>query len=134
VILSGLAAGVVANLLDYVIGMYILAEDMAANATRRNLDLVAMSGTPVVVTWVIVDFLYALTIAFTYAAIRPRFGPGPKTAVIAALIPWASICMVMFGLSVTGYWPLDFFLKNTIFSAVVALAIGLTAGALYKES
>ena len=133
VLLGGLAAGVVANALDYVVSAYLLAEETAANARRRNLDFDLLSSSSVMWTWIVIDFLYGLTIVFTYAAIRPRFGPGPKTAVIAALIPWFAICTVMFGLATMGYWPIAFFWKNAAFSLVVAISAGLVGGFVYSE-
>jgi hypothetical protein len=134
VILGGLVAGVVANVLDYVVSAHLLAEEMAANAQRRNLDHSIANSTAAMVTWIVIDFLYATAIVFTYAAIRPRFGPGPKTAVIAALIPWFSICIILFGLATMGFWPMEFFWKNAFYSAIVAMAAGLAGGAVYQEA
>jgi len=37
-------------------------------------------------TMMALDFAMALVLVFTYACIRTRFGPGPKTAIVAALI------------------------------------------------
>jgi hypothetical protein len=113
--------------------MYLLAEDMAANMIRRGLDPALAGETSSIVSWVVIDFLYGMTIVFTYAAIRPRFGPGPGTAAVAALIPWFAICSVMFGLAMIGYWPMTFWWKNAIFSVVVAIAAGLAGGAVYQE-
>ncbi len=38
---------------------------------------------------VLITFALGLLAAWTYAAIRPRFGPGPKTAICAGLAVWA---------------------------------------------
>ena len=35
-----------------------------------------------------VNFVFSLSIVLLYAAIRPRFGPGPKTAVLAGVACW----------------------------------------------
>jgi hypothetical protein len=50
-----------------------------------------------------------LVLVWTYAAIRPRFGPGPKTAVTAALVIWivGGVLMsnyLMIGMMSMGSW------------------------------
>ena len=66
--------------------MTILADDMNANAQRLNLDpAVGATRPPRWSAGSLVDFIYGLLIVFTYAGFRPRFGPGPRTAIIAGL-------------------------------------------------
>jgi hypothetical protein len=133
VILGGLAAGVVANLLDYVVQGLLMAEESAANAQRLGLNMQHLGSSSMMITWVVIDFIYGLIIAFTYAAIRPRFGPGPKTGVIAGLIPWAAICIIFFGLASSGMFPMNSYYKQSALTLIVAIAAGLTAGKLYSE-
>ena len=47
------------------------------------------AGAGQMASGVIVMFLFGIALIWIYAAIRPRFGPGPKTAVIAGLTVWA---------------------------------------------
>ena len=91
VILGGLAAGLVMNVLDVTTGLTILADDMNANAQRLNLDPAVLNSTAAMVTWIVIDFLYGLLVVFTYAGFRPRFGPGPTTAIIAGVTIYAGI-------------------------------------------
>jgi hypothetical protein len=51
-----------------------------------------------IATYVIMDFVIGILLVWLYAAIRPRFGPGPKTAMYAGLFVWA-----VFGLAYSGY-------------------------------
>jgi hypothetical protein len=131
VILGGIAAGIVANAGDYVINEYLLKEDMSNLATRLGLDQGAMESS--MVTWIVVDFLYGLLIAFTYAAIRPRFGPGPATACLAGLLLFLSITVVLVGFMSMGIFVQDAFMRSAALSLVVTLAASLVAGAIYKE-
>ena len=133
VILGGLAAGVVANALDYLIQGVLMAEESAANAQRLGLNMQQLNSTSMMVTWIVIDFIYGLIIAFTYAAIRPRFGPGPKTGAIAGIIPWAAICVVFFGLASSGLFTMNSYVKQSVLTLGVAIAAGLTAGKLYSE-
>jgi len=131
VILGGLVAGVVANACDYVINGILMADDQAAMAQRLNLDQAAVAGS--MTTWIIVDFLYGLLIVFTYAAIRPRFGAGPRTAIIAGLTLFLAITAVLMGFASMGIFTQDLFLKSSALSLVATLAASLAGGAVYKE-
>ncbi len=131
VILGGLAAGIVANAGDFVINEYLLKEDMSNLATRLGLDQGAMESS--MVTWIVVDFLYGLLIAFTYAAIRPRFGPGPATACLAGLVLFLAITVVLVGFMSMGIFVQDAFMRSAALSLIVTLAASLVAGAIYRE-
>jgi hypothetical protein len=81
-----------------------------------------------------IDFVYATLIVWTYAAIRPRFGPGPKTAVRAGLVLYLAVTVVLFGFERMGLFTPDLFLKNAMLSLVVAILVGLTGGWVYREN
>jgi hypothetical protein len=133
VVLGGLAAGVVANLCDFLISAYLMADDLQRMTRRLGLDWEVVNSSSVFLTWTVVDFLYGLLIVWTYAAIRPRFGPGPKTAVVAALAIYAAPTMVLFGFQSMSVFATDSFLKNALLSAITAVLAGLVGGAVYKE-
>jgi hypothetical protein len=74
-----------------------------------------------------------ILVIWTYAAIRPRFGPGPRTAVRAALIPFIGITLVLAGFTSMGVFPTAVFLKGTAFS-LINMALGAVVGAwAYSE-
>jgi len=134
VALGGLAAGLVANACDFFISTYLMADDLQRLARRLNLDWDVVNGPGVLVTWILIDFLYATLIVFTYAAIRPRFGPGPKTAMIAGLVIYAASTVVLFGFQSMGIFTQDSFVKNAVYSLVTAMLASLVGGAVYKEA
>jgi len=85
VIIGGLVAGVVLNIFDYVLFGVVLKNDMAA--AMQALNQPAMSDS--VIPWfVFLDFLFGIFLVWLYAAVRPRYGAGPATAVKAGLIAW----------------------------------------------
>lgn len=134
VITGGLVAGVVFNVLDFINQFLILGSDMQANATRLNIDPAVMNTAGNMISWIIVDFILGFIVIWTYAAIRPRFGPGPKTAVYAALVPYLAIMAVMFGMSQTGMFGAALFWKMAVLQ-VVFVIVGTLAGArFYAEA
>jgi hypothetical protein len=133
VVVAGLVAGFVANIVDFVSNAFLLADAGAAMAQRLNLDPAVMNSTSSLVTWVAIDFVYGLVIVFTYAAIRPRLGPGPTTAIIAGLVPFVSVSLVIYGFTTMGIFTPDLFIKSTALALVANVAASLAGGAAYKE-
>jgi hypothetical protein len=82
---------------------------------------------------VISTFVIGLVLVWLYAAIRPRFGPGPWTAIIAALVVWA--CGFVFHLE----WLLIGLMTQTTyalasFAALVQVGAAAWVGAMiYQE-
>lgn len=133
VVTGGLIAGLVFNVLDMINGMFIMAADFQANAVRLGLDPAMAESAAGITTWVVVDFLMGILAVWVYAAIRPRFGPGPKTAVNAAIALWLAVSLVMFGLTTGGLFPLALFVKITLIQLVFSI-VGTVAGAkFYSE-
>lgn len=134
VVTGGLVAGVVLNILDFANNYLVVGADFMANATRLGLDPATMETPAGIATWVVIDFLLGILLVFTYAAIRPRFGPGPKTAIYAGLIPFLAINFIMFGLTKGGLFPMALHVKMTV-AQLIIVSLGAIAGAwAYKES
>ena len=134
VIVGGLVAGVVLNIGDFLINGMLLAEQQAADLKRLGLDPAAMESFAGILPWIVVDFLYGLLIVWTYAAIRPRFGPGVSTAIIAGLIPYLGATLVLAGFTSMGIFTTSLFITGSI-AALVNTAVGSVAGAwVYTEA
>ena len=70
-----------------------------------------------------------------YAAIRPRFGAGVRTAVYAGLIAWAfSSLLPNTSWYVTGVFSGRLMLYTTLFNLVELVAGAIIGCALYKEA
>lgn len=87
-LLGGVVAGAVWGFLYAPVHPLVEAHDSLG---RPVLPITPFRGaTPVMrVLLVINGFLQGIATVWIYAAIRPRFGPGPKTAAIAAFVVWA---------------------------------------------
>jgi hypothetical protein len=133
VVAGGLVAGVVANAIDFVTNTYVLASDIAAWAPTRNLDPAAMNSGPVAATWMVVDLIFGLLLVSTYAAMRPRFGAGPKTAILAGLALWVAVTIVLFGFTQMGVFSMALFVKGSIAALINTLIASVVGAAVYKE-
>lgn len=133
VLIGGLLAGIVANALDWVSYSFLMADEMQQMVQRLSLNPAVVEGTGVMVTWIVVDFLLGILLVWTYAAIRPRCGPGPATAVFAALIPYAAISMILYGYTRMGVFTMDAFLKGSVLALVTLLAATLAGAFVYQE-
>lgn len=89
VVIGGIVAGVVMNVIDFVVNSYILGARMTAEADAFKPGMAAqmMSGSTMV-SYIIMDFVLGIALVWTYAAIRPRFGPGLRTATFTAILFW----------------------------------------------
>lgn len=86
------------------------------------------------VVFVIWGFLAGISAIWLYAAARPRFGPGAKTAALTGFAFW----IFAYALPTLGNWALGLFPKRLLlFGVIVGLVeviLASVAGAwLYKE-
>ena len=130
-IVGGLVAGLAANVLDYVINTYLLAREMAEMVQRLNLkaDLVEQSMW----TWIGFDLVYGLLVVFTYVAIRPRFGPGWKTAAIAGLCYWVAFTAMSAGYTAMGMFTHPTFVRSAAFALLSTLIPAVIGASFYQE-
>lgn len=129
--LGGFAAGVVSNGFDFVITQYLMANEFASIMTRLNVnEATAQSWIPL---FALADFVWGFLLVFTYAAIRPRFGPGAKTAVIGATVAWLALAIgVLILLAIGLHTPQSYF-KSSALYLISAVASSLVGAALYRE-
>ena len=133
VVTGGLLAGVVMNACDMFWNMVVLKDDMTGMAKTLGMDPATAASFSTAVPWIVVDFVIGVAVVWNYAAIRPRFGPGPKTALLADVAPFVVATAVVFGFTTMGLMPVGAFVRGTAATAVSA-ALGSLAGAwAYKE-
>jgi len=86
VVVGGLLAGVVLNIVDFVFFGVIMK--LAIDAAMQALGKRPGAMDSLVPLFVVLDFVYGIGVLWVYAAIRPRFGAGAKKAVIAGVAVW----------------------------------------------
>src|SRR5687768_3095800 len=118
VVVGGLAAGVVANVLGYLLFSMWLGPKFVAEFTAASPALGEKAATGSPVPQIVTSFVVGFLLVWLYAAMRPRFGPGPKTAIIAAIV--VSILGFLFHMDL---WTLGLTSPATYMMATVAALI-----------
>lgn len=131
VIIGGLVAGVVLNVADFITYGVLLKEDMAAAMAAIGKPPVADSMIPLFVG---LDFVVGVFLVYLYAAIRPRFGPGPATAVKAGLMTWfiAGLINALFQAPM-GLMPTNLVVISMAVMLVVAPLAAVVGAKFYTE-
>ena len=135
VVVAGIAAGIVMVVLDFVVQMLLGARMTAEmNAFQPGLgDSMSTMGGNIMIGYIVMDLVIGMLLAYTYAAIRPRFGPGPKTAIIAAMMFWIFGTIVSANYLVIGMMSRSLWLTFGLIYLVCLIIASFVAGALYKE-
>ncbi len=132
-ILGGIVAGIAIDLVDYLVDGVWLAPRWA-----NGMALLGKPGlSPVQIIWFnVLGLLTGIAAIWLYAAIRPRFGAGAKTAIIAGLAVWfIGVFLPNVGLM----YVMQLFSKHltlyTTLGGSVEVVFGTLAGAsVYRES
>lgn len=126
VLLGGVVAGVVFLLMDFV-GMQIVPFDWEAWAIERGLTI------PPMATWIVMDILIGILAVWLYAAIRPRFGAGVTTAVMAGVWVWLFFSIIQWAPTAMGLWPMSAYWAMAAWG-LVQTVVAVVAGAwVYRE-
>jgi hypothetical protein len=133
VVTGGLLAGVVMNVLDMTWNYTVLRSDMNAMVEQLHLNPAVMTDVSYAIPFVVMDFVLGFVIVWTYAAMRPRLGPGPKTAVLAGLVPWVSVTAVLCGFAAIGVFSETMITKGSFFALISVLAGSVAGTWPYKE-
>jgi len=99
VVAGGLLAGLVINISESILNLFVIAAPMDDALKARNLPAI---GGGAIGTFVILCFVLGITIVWLYAAIRPRFGPGPGTAMKGAVFAWVLVSLAYSGYLMSG--------------------------------
>jgi hypothetical protein len=131
VILGGILAGIVFNLSEWLIHDVVMKDQFQSALKALGKDP-PHSGSAIF--WFNVwGFLAGITAVWLYAAIRPRYGPGPATAARAGVAVWILSCVLMTIVMTTlGLFPMmPLALIWFLVEAVVATIVGAW---VYREA
>jgi hypothetical protein len=131
VVFGGLVAGVVINIGEFILNMPILGR--LWNEALQALNRPSMESE-LPTFFILLSFALGILVVWVYAAIRPRFGAGPLTAISAGLIVWALASLY----PSAAMLPMNLFPRRLLFYAVAwqlfELPLAAIAGAwIYRE-
>jgi hypothetical protein len=131
VILGGLLAGVVINASEAVLNLFVIPGPMEESLRARNLPPVNNTSIGM---WIFLSFLLGIVTVWLYAAIRPRYGAGVGTAIMAGLAVFFLAYLYMTtGLAVMGFFPRDLMLITLCWGLVEILVASVVGAWAYKE-
>ena len=132
VLLGGLVAGLVLNIGEFLLNGKVLAQQMSEFFSKCGIPQPRPSALVILIA---ITFVLAIAILFIYAAIRPRCGAGPKTAVAAAIIAW--FCVYLYNNVVgaaLGFVPSNVLLIALVWGLVEYILAAIAGAWVYKES
>jgi hypothetical protein len=131
-ILGGIVAGMVFNLIDYLVDVVILGTQWS-----EGFSALGHNGfsTNQLIGSAVTGFVGGTVAVWIYVGILPRFGAGPKTAAYAGLAVWIVGILLpnLIFMRIFGLFPTRLTLMTT-FGALLETIPGAIAGAaIYKE-
>jgi hypothetical protein len=132
VVAAGLLAGLVMNVIDFTVNVPLLGEYWDAQTRALGIPVDDMSGASAL-GWITSDFLRGVLLVWIYAGIRPRFGPGPRTAATAAIVLWAVTAIAYSAFFFVGLYGLKLVGASQLGGLVASLVGGQVGCRFYKE-
>jgi hypothetical protein len=132
VILGGFVAGVIINVFEFVLNGVVLNDQWTELMVSINRPTLTVDD---IVIFNVMGFIEGIVAVLTYAAIRPRFGAGVKTAVYAALLVWITAFVLATGTPyLMGVYPFEMAVTLVLVGLVELIVATVTGAWLYKEA
>jgi hypothetical protein len=129
---GGVAAAAVVWVLEGLASMFYM-DDMQTALEAANLPMELTAGSWVLS--VVVSLIIGLALVFFYAAARPRFGPGPKTAATIAVALWiAGYLVSLLGYYMIGLFPTSMLALWGLVGLIEVIVAAMVGGWIYREA
>ncbi len=133
VLIGGIVAGIVLDILGFLVdGVWLAPRWAAAMKALGHAEF----GSSQIVWFNVLGLITGIVLIWVYAGIRPRFGAGARTAVIAGVAIWI-VSVLVPNLSLmwfSGLFSRRLTAMTTAAGLVEVLVAALAGAALYKES
>jgi hypothetical protein len=128
---GGLAAGLLFDIFETLLSPLFLGGQYEAELNAIRHTQPSAASYAFFISW---GFVIGLVAVCLYAAVRPRFGPGPRTAARVAFALWViSDLMPQMGQAFMGIFSFNLMLKFTAQQLLFMLAATIFGAWLYKE-
>lgn len=132
VVLGGMLAGLVLIVLATVFTALFIGQEELRAAVQAMRPPTIKGAAPVFLVFAF--FFLGILMTWWYAAIRPRFGPGPKTAAIAGLAVWLTANPAQsFLLGHVAQFPIGFVVRSMVMYLAMIVASSVAGAWVYKE-
>lgn len=133
VILGGIVAGIVIDVFEGILNGAILASQWAE--VMAGLGKSGTMSIKQIAAFNLWGLAAGILTVGLYAAIRPRFGAGPRTGVLAGLAVWAlAFAMGDAAPVFLHIFPVGIMATSLVVEAVGMAIAGVAGAAVYKES
>lgn len=133
VLFGGLAAGVVLTIAEFIVNELILGNRWRAAMESLGVEAPGVGST---ILYAVLTLILGIAVVWLYAAIRPRYGAGPRTALCSGLFVWFLVWLWCFGGSMVwaGFFPAGLVVVVVICGLVEVLLAALVGGWVYREA
>lgn len=132
VVKGGLAAALVMIISEFVLNVPLAGDQLNAELAARNLPPVS---TNQIAAFVVLTIALGVLTVWLYAAIRPRLGAGPKTAITAGIFMWACVYLnVLITMGVLGFHSMEFVVLSIVWTLIEMILASSVGGYLYTEA
>ena len=132
VVIGGLIAGLIINVSEYILNVPLFGTEM--DAALKALNLPPVGGNTIAV-FVTLSFVLGVLLVWLYAAIRPRFGAGPKTAASAGIVVWfLAYFWSAVSVGMLGLFPSKLLLIGLVWGLVELIVAGVVGAYFYSET
>lgn len=131
-LLGGVVAGIAFFIMEGVAStLYMPQMEAALEAAGLSIEM-SVAG---MLMAVLISLLTGIILIFTYAAVRPRFGSGPRSAVVAVLILFlGGFLPSLVGYQMIGLFPTSLLVVWAIIGFAEMLIAAFIGGWLYREA
>ena len=133
-VLGGVVAGIILNLITGIANACILNGAFQNWASGMGNHLQPPAPPVQMCFWVLMCLIDGLVGVWIYAGMRPRFGAGARTALLAGLLVWIpgrlGVALDMFAL---GVFPWQLLAGQSILGLIAISSAVLVGAGIYKE-
>jgi len=128
---GGVTAAVVTSVLEGIASLFYM------DPMISSLEALGLTMEMTAVGWVLallVSLIGGMVLIFFYAAARPRFGPGPQTAILVAIAMWfGGYLLSLVGYHMIGLYPLSMLVMWGAVGLVELILAALAGAWVYRE-
>ncbi len=129
--ISGLVAGFIMNFISLALAGIYLSDMMELLNSRGIYPSKSILS---LVVYLLMRFIWGFMAIWFYVAVRPRFGPGLKTALLIGFIFWlVTFFLMIVSYGMLGMFPLNMLIQWAIITMVGILPSTIIGAWIYRE-